>query len=334
MKKLSFWLFCALTFISSMNIITTYAEHISFKSAEHTLSGYYIKPDSKAQTKGVVLFVHGDGTLPYDAHGYYEPIWDQLLDAGYAVFSWDKLGVGGSSGDWLNQSMQDRQNEVLAAIDFVKNKYGYQSGYIGLMGFSQAGWVAPAVAKNNKDVGFLIGVGFAINWLDQSWYLTKMRLTQEQATQKEIDQAYKKHQKEAMFWTKSPTYQQYLKQFATDTDSMSKARFEFVKKNVLSDAQKDYQDLRQPTLILLGEKDLNVDVKNTWSVLNKVSNGHNNLAIRIIPNATHSLLKHSEFGTQNPGLYFLLKLIWYGDDAYSPAFFNELRGWIKSLPNH
>lgn len=112
--------------------------------------------------------VHGDGALSYDAYGYYGPIWQRLIDNGYAVFSWDKPGVGDSTGNWLNQSMQDRQQEVHDAIAFVKNHFRHQAKSVGLMGFSQAGWVVPAVAKNNDEVDFFIGVGFAINWMSKA----------------------------------------------------------------------------------------------------------------------------------------------------------------------
>jgi alpha-beta hydrolase superfamily lysophospholipase len=102
------------------------------------LSGYYHTPDSEENVNGVILFVHGDGEMHYDAFGYYEPVWKHILDSGYAIFSWDKPGVGNSSGDWLSQSMLDRQNEVRAAVSFLKNRYYFEEGEVGLMGFSQA----------------------------------------------------------------------------------------------------------------------------------------------------------------------------------------------------
>jgi len=33
------------------------------------------------------------------------------------VFSWDKPGVGASTGNWLHQSMSDRADETLSAIN-------------------------------------------------------------------------------------------------------------------------------------------------------------------------------------------------------------------------
>jgi alpha/beta superfamily hydrolase len=91
-------------------------------------------------------------------------VWKRLLSQGFAVFSWDKPGIGKSTGNWLAQSMAERQKEVQSAITFVRNSDGYSGDKLGLLDFSQAGWVVPAVANNNSDVGFVVGVGFAIEW--------------------------------------------------------------------------------------------------------------------------------------------------------------------------
>jgi alpha-beta hydrolase superfamily lysophospholipase len=148
--------------------------------------------------------VHVDGPLDNEAHGYYTLIWKRLLKQGFAIFSWDKPGVGGSTGNWLTQSMQDRQQEVQSAIIVIQKRYGFSGTQVGLLGFSQAGWVVPALAKNNPDVGFMIGIGFAIDWLEQSWYLTRVRLMQEGANETVIKAAYALHIQEIEFLGKNP----------------------------------------------------------------------------------------------------------------------------------
>jgi alpha-beta hydrolase superfamily lysophospholipase len=308
------------------------AERVSFQHKENVISAYHLAPDDKNNVKGVILFVHGDGAIPYDAHGYYEHIWNHILDSGYAVFSWDKPGVGNSGGNWLLQSMKDRQDEVRAAISFLKEKYNYTEGQIGLMGFSQAGWVVPAVANNNRDVSFVIGVGFSMNWMDQGWYMTKTRMLQKGASKLEIDNAYKEHLKELDFLKSNPDYTDYLERYTGDEELMSEDRFVFVKKNYLSDATEDYKGITQPMLILLGEEDLNVNVRNTELVLQEVFVNRRNIKIHMIPDATHSLLKHPEFNTQKPGLGVFLRLVWDGEKAYSTRFINYLKKWLDEYP--
>jgi dienelactone hydrolase len=230
------------------------------------------------------------------------------------------------------QSMNDRQNEVRAAIQFVKDRYNYKEGEIGLMGFSQAGWVVPAVAKNNNDVGFIIGVGFAINWMDQGLYMTLTKLRQKDASSQEIQSACKAHQDEFDFLKKNPSYNELQERYADEDNLMSKERFIFVKKNFLSDATKDYKGITQPILILLGEKDLNVNVRNTYFSLQRLFNTQQNMEIHMIPNATHSLLKHPKYSTQVPGLGFFLNLMWDGEKAYSKIFLNHLQRWLEISP--
>ncbi len=315
-----------------------HTENVHFKDGFNTLSAYYETPDADKPTKGVVIFVHGDGAMPYDGYGYYDPIWNIMLRAGYAVFSWDKPGVGRSKGNWLHQSMTDRQKEVLSAISFLKNKYGYRKGQIGLMGFSQAGWVVPAVARNNDDIGFVIGVGFAMNWMDQGWYLTRKRMEENGDASDEIEKAYHQHLAEFEFLKTNPSYSQYQERYRytknlkpEDHDHlMSEDRFVFVKKNYLSNATDDYQGIKQPILILLGEKDLNVNIQNTQNSLRRIFSTQTNLTVHIIPEATHGLLRYPQFNTQNPGFGSLLRLLWEGENAYADGFLNKLGSWLDS----
>lgn len=303
----------------------------TFKHAGNELAFHYETP--KEKTKGIILFVHGDGALPKDAHGYYKPIWKQLINSGYAVFSWDKPGVGGSTGNWLNQSMQDRQNEVHEAIKFVKTTYGYQPSQIGLMGFSQGGWVVPAVAKGNEDVAFIIGVGFAINWVKQGWYLTKVRLEKEGLSQKEIAKARQFWDEEVSVIQSSASYEDYVVNFPKNDflKPAPKARFTFIKKNLLSDATEDYRGITQPVLMLLGDHDLNVDIQDTQSRLTMLFQHKNNMQMYVVKDATHSLLKHPEFNEQKPGVSFMLNLLRQGEKAFADEFFPYLISWLDGI---
>lgn len=305
-------------------------DHTTFSSGGNTLAGYYQSPDKKA--KGVVLFVHGDGERNYDADGYYSPLWEILNKKGYAVFSWDKPGIGDSTGNWLDQSMLDRQTEVLAAIAHVKKTYGYKAGEIGLMGFSQAGWVAPAVAAQSSDVGFLIGVGFAINWLDQSWFLTKSRLLASgKASARELAAARQKHLQERQFWQGEAAYEDYIRTYNGGDRSLTQARYGFIKKNVFADALADYKGLDKPAFIALGAKDRNVDIAHTAKILSRVFRNRNKKRVVVIPDATHSLLRDQEFGQLSHSLRFWLKLLWQGQDAFAPPFLKNLELWLDQL---
>jgi hypothetical protein len=67
--------------LASMMINVAEAKRVTFQNAEDTISDHYLLPD-KGKPKAVILFVHGDGPLNYDADGYYPLIWERLLEQG------------------------------------------------------------------------------------------------------------------------------------------------------------------------------------------------------------------------------------------------------------
>ena len=318
---------CALMLCSGAGV----AEEVYFQDGNNRLEALYLLPSHGQEHKGVILFVHGDGPVDYEAAGYYPLIWKLLRKQGFAIFSWSKPGVGGSTGQWLDQSMLDRQVEVRAAIDFVQAQYHYEGEQIGLLGFSQAGWVVPAVANGNPEVGFVIGIGFAMDWQTQSGYLTKTRLALEGKTPAEIDLGYEKNIESIDRLKQNLGYEQYLIDNKGVPDLMSEERYEFVVMNFQVNALGDYNNLDQPLLILLGDKDLNVDINETKESLTKLFRHRSNAQITIIADATHSLLKAKTFNQQSPGLRFWLKLMWAGESALAPALPTVLNDWIHQL---
>ncbi|WP_391087453.1 serine aminopeptidase domain-containing protein [Vibrio sp. NH-UV-68] len=330
-KLESLMVFLVLLCWSEVSLANVTEQRLSFEHDGYTLSAYFKSPSDAHKVKGVVFFISGDGATPYDADGYYDEIWQVFLDAGYAVFSWDKPGVGQSGGNWLKQSMLNRQSEVRSAISFVKKHYPDKAQTIGVMGFSQAGWVAPALMRNNPDISFMVGVGYAMNWLDQSWYMTKIKLQREKASSAQFRHARQRHQQERLFWKERPSYANYVKLFADEKAVMSEERFNFVRKNVWSDATKDYLNIKQPILILLGDNDVYVDVMDTYNELTLIYNGQDNAMIKIIPDATHGLLKYPEFDDENNDLISLVKLLLLGKRAYAPDFFTTLSAWLEKL---
>jgi pimeloyl-ACP methyl ester carboxylesterase len=87
-----------------------------------------------------------------------------LANNGISVLTYDKRGVGKSGGvyagpevginnvDSLNISLL--ANDARAALNKIKQ---YNNGTpIGLLGFSQAGWIIPIAANNNPLVNFMV----------------------------------------------------------------------------------------------------------------------------------------------------------------------------------
>ncbi|WP_427983572.1 alpha/beta hydrolase family protein [Agarivorans sp.] len=302
-----------------------FAEEVTFKHKNTRLSGHYLASTNGKPAKAILLFVHGDGAMTYDAGGYYNLIWEPLRQNGYAVFSWDKPNVGGSSGDWLEQTMFDRQSEVLAAIDFVQHRYNFTAQTTGLIGFSQAGWVLPAISNQNSKMGFVIGIGFATNWVEQGRYYTKIDCQLAGKNKKQISAALADYTKEISFLLQAPSYSEYVK-FA-GKKAMTKERFQFVLNNFKSDAKQDYSEIKVPSLYLWGEKDLNVNAKQEFASWKENNNSF--VTTMLIANASHAMLNADSFSGQSIGALQWIKLMWLEQDAFAVEFIPTILAWLE-----
>ncbi len=76
---------------------------------------------------------------------FFAPHFAFFAQKNMCVLSWDKPGVEGAEGNWLNYSMADRAALVQSAVQALKESPNLNVGKVGLMGFSQAGWVLPKI---------------------------------------------------------------------------------------------------------------------------------------------------------------------------------------------
>ncbi|MBF2512960.1 alpha/beta hydrolase [Listeria marthii] len=265
--------------------------------------------------KGIIVFVHGDGAQEATQNGGYKPLMERFAKQGYISVSWDKLGVGKSSGNWLDQSMDDRANEVNQVIEWMKVKYPDSTTKIGLWGASQAGWVIPKVINANKDIDFSILAAPAINWMRQGEYNTGTQAKNAGATNKEIIQAKQNFLTDSKLISKNETYERYKQNGGKE--EMSSERYDFVRKNMTADATEDLAKVQAKLYLVLAEKDENVDSAETKDVYTQVVK-QTSLEVQMISNVKHQMINpviaNSELLINVVGLmvpkYFLV------DDAY------------------
>jgi dipeptidyl aminopeptidase/acylaminoacyl peptidase len=314
---------------------------IRFQFQSDTIEGVVNLPNKKyslGEKTPLVIFVHGDGELERDAYGYYEHIWNELAKKGIASMSWDKKGIGKSTGKWLNQSMEDRANEVIAAIDFMKADPHFDFSSIGLMGFSQAGWVLPKVATLSDYPDFIISVSGAINWKRQSNYLTRTRMKLEGANEDMIEAEVRQNEIDFIIFNATSTYSDYVayqKEKCENgqekgCDFMSEERFYFVEKNISSDAEQDLKNIQCPIFGVFGSEDLNVDFEESYQTYERIflKNNIANYQLKIYPEATHGLLKSKHFNTMHPGIGFLVKWELLGKRAFVKDVLNDFSEFV------
>ena len=132
-------------------------EDVRFSSGSVQLSGTLIQPIRGGRHPAVVL-VHASGAADREQ---ILPFARFLVRRGMAVLGYDKRGVGSSTGDWNTASFDDLAGDVVAAVEYLRTRQDIDGTEIGLLGWSQAGWVMPLAAVRVKDLAFLISVSGA-----------------------------------------------------------------------------------------------------------------------------------------------------------------------------
>jgi pimeloyl-ACP methyl ester carboxylesterase len=122
-------------------------------NGELVLAGTLHLPDGEA--RGTVLMVPGSGPSDRDNDVYFPAIRAGLLERGIAAASFDKRGVGESTGDWRDTGPAEQAADVAAQLACLR-AHGVDPARLGLFGHSQGGWVVLEVAAEDPSVAFVI----------------------------------------------------------------------------------------------------------------------------------------------------------------------------------
>lgn len=114
----------------------------------------------------VVVMITGSGGQDRNeellGHKPFLVISDYLTRNGIAVLRFDDRGIAQSTGDHSKATSEDFAKDVLAAVQFLKERKEIDKTKIGLIGHSEGGMIAPLAAIQSDDVAFLImmaGIG-------------------------------------------------------------------------------------------------------------------------------------------------------------------------------
>jgi len=331
MRKLKYFIFTLIFFIFGYFLVLeeTYYDEVdmSFVGNGSQLTGKLILPKIKKESYPLLIFVHGDGAMPYDAYGYYHSLWNHLAKNSIASFSWNKAGVESSSGNWQKQSMEDRAQIVLSAISMLHKNIDVDK--IGLIGFSQGGWVLPLVSSKSEISDFNIVVSGAINWMEQGVFMSSQNLDNQHYSKKELNDILKENRKQTRILS-TQSYEEYLQSNINKSNLLDENRFDYIKLNWRSDARENLKNIQSPTLAIFGDSDQNVNIKNSIKVYKEEfeKSNNNELTIKVFENSQHALLKNKYFKEQKPDLWFLMKLWFLGDEAFAVGYNDLIVNWI------
>ncbi len=112
-------------------------------------------PEAGSPPYPMVVFGHDSGPNTKNENKDWA---QRLVDNEFAVFRFDKRGVGDSDGVYRRgfADFELLSGDLVAAMDFVVQDSRVDQTRIGLMGSSQAGWIIPMVATRSPHVAFTI----------------------------------------------------------------------------------------------------------------------------------------------------------------------------------
>src|SRR6202011_1420261 len=128
-------------------------QDVRFRSGPNTLAGTLFLPRSIQKRHAAVVIFHGSGP---EHRNSLMGRW--FAEQGVAALTYDKRGVGESTGDFRGIPFFDLCDDGLAAIAFLKARSDINPNQIGVWGLSQGGWLGPLAASRSKDVKFVIAV--------------------------------------------------------------------------------------------------------------------------------------------------------------------------------
>ena len=303
-------------------------EDVRFSSGPVQLAGTLITPASGDRHAAVVV-VHGSG--PEDRE-YVLPFARFLIRRGIAVLTYDKRGVGGSTGDWNTASFDDLASDVVAGFHYLKARPDIDPARIGLLGFSQAGWIMPLAAGRMPDLAFLISVsGAGVPPSETALDETQGDLTARGMKPENVAAVIDVMKLQYEFARTGTRWEDYIaarEQLATrlgrPPETFPATRdhpyWDVLRRTYLHDPSPVLRKLQAPVLALFGELDTNIlpdKNKAAWEVALKAG-GHKDFTLVIVPKANHLMLE------ANAGTKAEMASL----RRFAPDYFTTVHDWL------
>jgi pimeloyl-ACP methyl ester carboxylesterase len=304
------------------------AENVRFSNGAVRLAGTLISPSAGARHPAVIL-VHGSGA---EDREYVLPFARFLIRHGIAVLGYDKRGVGGSTGDWNTASFDDLAGDVVAAFEYLKTRHDIDHRQIGLLGWSQAGWIMPLAAVRARDVAFLIsgsgaGVPAAETTIDQATNEMTSRGMKPEIVEQIVGLMKLQYEfaRTGQGWESYAAGREKLgARLGRPPDTFPATPdhpyWGFIRRLYFYDPAPTLRQLKVPTLALFGELDNNIMAaknKAAWESALAAS-GNQDYTVRILPRANHLMLE-AKVGSnaEMPSL-----------QRFVPAYYPTVRDWL------
>jgi dipeptidyl aminopeptidase/acylaminoacyl peptidase len=280
---------------------------VAFTSDSVRLVGtLLLPPSSRRGPFPAVVLAHGSEAS--DRHSF-GPVPYVLAGHGFAVLAFDKRGTGASSGSWRDVGLEPLADDVASAVRLLAGRAEVDARRIGIVGFSEGGWVAPLAASRTPLVKFIVTIsGGGLTKGDA--YVHKARRLAEEAglTGRALDSAV------AVAETTIAESRDRVRA------AHSPSGFD---RRVAYDPAADWRRVRGPVLVMAGADDvLEPAVRSSaWVERTLRQAGNLDVTVKLFPRAHHSLLlgvtgTPSEFATMR------------GISQLAPGYWEVLVGWL------
>lgn len=286
-----------------------------------TLTGTLTLPPGPGPHPAMVM-VPGSGPLTRRMARY---VGDLVTAYGVAVLTMDKRGTGGSNGNWNGLSHAAWATDVHAQLNWLRAQPGIDTARIGLMGGSEGGYVAPVVAAERSDVGFLVcRVCPALPHPEVIVDMESAAMRSRGWSEDEVGMASELLARMMRFALDGSGYDSLVSFANAGVDARWRSAVPLVnipaaaapyweryRGLLVVDPREVYGRLNIPTLVILGERDDRILVDKHRSAFEQAGARRNNFFTWVIPDASHGLLLDPE-----------------GVARYPAAFHDRLAGWI------
>jgi uncharacterized protein len=277
-------------------------EHVRFSNGDVQLAGTLISPTTPGPHPAVIL-VHASGA---EDREYLLPFARFLIRHGVAALGYDKRGVGASTGDWNKSSFDDLAGDVVAGFEYLKTRSDLRRDQIGMLGWSQAGWVMPLAATRAKDVAFLISIsGAGLPGSETTIDQARNEMVANGMRPQMIDQIVELMRLQYDYLRTGQGWDQYVstrerivaRMGGTPPEAFPATQdhpyLQFIRPLIVYDPAPIIRQLQLPVLALFGELDNNIMAEKNragWEAALKAG-GHRDYTLRILPKANHALLE-------------------------------------------
>ncbi|MDZ7771404.1 MAG: alpha/beta fold hydrolase [Balneolaceae bacterium] len=329
-------------------------EELSVKNGEVTLAGTLTLPqDGKPAPLLVLLTGSGPQNRDEEIFGFeiFGTLADHLTRNGFAVYRFDDRGVGGSTGDFAQSSMEDHLADTRAILTRLQEHPGVDGERMGLLGHSQGGIIAGSIAAEPQPpVDFVVLMASPARPLADVVVAQVRTLLEQQNTPEALIKEQVAMQ-EAVFDTlrgsrdlselKKWMKEQILEQIAAlpessrsaipdpeqHADNQVRIQMETLVSPAFSsfvdyDPASDLSALRVPALALFGAKDMQVkEDPNAELIRSALDRSGVDYRIEIFPQANH-LFQEAESGA--PSEYASL------EKSFTEGFLSTLTEWLRA----